>query len=91
MKPAAAMMAGHPNETRPDGLRNLPFTLHMGGEDGAYNRNGIARQWKKSLAELAASDEGGYPHEVVIHEGKGHWMEREDAVAVRAAMADASP
>ena len=27
------MMAGHPNETRPDGLRNLPFTLHMGGED----------------------------------------------------------
>ena len=79
---AAAMMAGHPNETRPDGLRNLPFTLHMGGEDGAYNRNGIARQWKKSLAELAASDEGGYPHEVVIHEGKGHWMDREDAVAV---------
>ena len=79
---AAAMMAGHPNETKPDGLRNLPFTLHMGGEDGSYNRNGIARQWKKSLADLAAADEGGYPHEVVIHEGKGHWMEREDAVAV---------
>ncbi len=79
---AAAMMAGHPNETRPDGLRNLPFTLHMGGEDAAYNRNGIARDWKKALADLAASDEGGYPHEVVIHEGKGHWMEREDAVAV---------
>ena len=79
---AAAMMAGHPNETRPDGLRNLPFTLHMGGEDAAYNRNGIARNWKKALAELAAADEGGYPHEVVIHEGKGHWMEREDAVAV---------
>ena len=35
------------------------------------------------LADLAAADEGGYPHEVVIHEGKGHWMEREDAVAVR--------
>ena len=79
---AAAMMAGHPNETRPDGLRNLPFTLHMGGEDASYNRNGIARNWKKSLADLAAADEGGYPHEVVIHEGKGHWMDREDAVAV---------
>jgi len=26
---AAAMMAGHPNETRPDGLRNLPFALYM--------------------------------------------------------------
>ena len=30
---AAAMMAGHPNETSPLGLRNLPFTLHMGGRD----------------------------------------------------------
>ena len=79
---AAAMMAGHPNETKPDGLRNLPFTLHMGGEDGAYDRNQIARNWKTSLADLAAADEGGYPHEVVIHEGKGHWMDREDAVAV---------
>ena len=79
---AAAMMAGHPNETKPDGLRNLPFTLHMGGEDGAYDRNQIARRWKTTLADLAAGDEGGYPHEVVIHEGKGHWMEREDAVAV---------
>jgi poly(3-hydroxybutyrate) depolymerase len=79
---AAAMMAGHPNETQPDGLRNLPFTLHMGGEDGAYKRNEIARSWKVKLAELAAADEGGYPHEVVIHEGKGHWMDREDAVAV---------
>jgi len=79
---AAAMMAGHPNETKPDGLRNLPFTLHMGGEDGAYKRNEIARHWKVTLAELAAQDQGGYPHEVVIHEGKGHWMDREDAVAV---------
>ena len=79
---AAAMMAGHPNETRPDGLRNLPFTLHMGGDDKAFNHNDIARSWKTTLAELAAKDPGGYPHEVVIHEGKGHWMQREDAVAV---------
>ena len=28
---AASMMAGHPNETQPDGLRNIGFTLHMGG------------------------------------------------------------
>jgi poly(3-hydroxybutyrate) depolymerase len=39
---AAAMMAGHPNETKPEGLRNLPFTLHMGGDDKAYNRNNVA-------------------------------------------------
>ena len=30
---AAAMMAGHPNETSPLGLRNLPFTIHMGEND----------------------------------------------------------
>ena len=79
---AAAMMAGHPNETKPDGLRNLPFTLHMGGEDKSFDRNQIGRNWKVLLDELSAKDVGGYPHEVVIHEGKGHWMDREDAVAV---------
>ena len=79
---AAAMMAGHPNETKPDGLRNLPFALHMGGNDAAFKRNEIGRQWKVMLDELSAKDLGGYPHEAVIHEGKGHWMDREDAVAV---------
>ncbi len=79
---AAAMMAGHPNETKPDGLRNLPFTLHMGGEDKAFDRNEIARKWKITLDELSAKDPGGYPHEVVVHEGKGHWMDRLDAVAI---------
>ncbi|MFM7051566.1 MAG: transglutaminase domain-containing protein [Planctomycetota bacterium] len=79
---AAAMMAGHPNETRPDGLRNLPFALYMGGKDAAFSRNDIARQWKVALADLAAKDEGGYPHEVTIFEEDGHWMQRKDAVAV---------
>ncbi|MBI1302817.1 MAG: polyhydroxyalkanoate depolymerase [Phycisphaera sp.] len=79
---AAAMMAGHPNETRPDGLRNLPFALYMGGKDAAFNRNQIARDWKVALADLAAKDPGGYPHEVTIFEENGHWMERKDAVAV---------
>ena len=79
---AAAMMAGHPNETRPDGLRNLPFALYMGGKDAAFNRNEIARQWKVTLADLAAKDAGGYRHEVTIFEENGHWMERKDAVAV---------
>ena len=79
---AASMMAGHPNETKPDGLRNLPFALWMGGNDGAFNRNGVARQWGEALGALAAQDPGGYPHEVRIVEGKGHWMDREDAAAV---------
>jgi poly(3-hydroxybutyrate) depolymerase len=79
---AAAMMAGHPNETVPLGLRNLPFTLHMGGEDGAYDRNKVAAEWEKKLADLKAADPEGYEHLVKIHPGKGHWMDREDAVAV---------
>lgn len=79
---AAAMMAGHPNETVPLGLRNIGFTLHMGGNDSAYNRNNIAREWKTKLEELKKEDPKGYEHYVEIHEGKGHWMDREDAVAI---------
>jgi hypothetical protein len=79
---AASMMAGHPNETRPDGLRNIPFALYMGGKDGAFNRNDIARSWKTTLADLAAKDPGGYTHAVTIYEENGHWMDRKDAVAV---------
>lgn len=79
---AAAMMAGHPNEASPLGLRNLPFTLHVGGKDAAYKRNEKAREWKKLLADLRISDPEGYVHEVVIPEDKGHWMDREDAVAL---------
>lgn len=79
---AAAMMAGHPNETKADGLRNLPFTLHMGAKDAAYDRNKIAGQWKETLAALQGADAFGYTHFVKIHEGKGHWMDRDDAVAV---------
>tara|TARA_B100000945_G_scaffold123016_1_gene97713 strand:- start:1941 stop:2615 length:675 start_codon:yes stop_codon:yes gene_type:complete len=79
---AAAMMAGHPNETRPDGLRNLPFTLHMGALDGAYNRNKKAAEWKAMLADLHKKDPDGYINFVKLHEGKGHWMDLEDRVAV---------
>jgi hypothetical protein len=79
---AAAMMAGHPNEARPDGLRNLGFALHMGAKDAAFKRNAVAREWKDTLAALREADPDGYAHQVQIHEGKGHWMDREDAVAV---------
>ncbi len=79
---AAAMMAGHPNGVSPLGLRNIGFTLHMGGKDRAYKRNEVARQWKKRLAELKKQDPSGYEHKVVIHEQFGHWMQRKDAVAV---------
>ena len=76
------MMAGHPNETSPLGLRNLPFTLHMGEKDAAYNRNKTASDWEKKLDDLQRNDPEGYTHLVKIHPGKGHWMDREDAVAI---------
>jgi len=79
---AAAMMAGHPNETSPLGLRNLPFTLHMGGNDNAYNRNKVAAEWAAKLADLQREDPEGYVHFVKIHKGKGHWMDRQDAEAL---------
>lgn len=79
---AAAMMAGHPNDASPEGLRNLPFALQVGAEDSGHNRNGAARAWERRLGELAASDPGGYPHWVKLHEGKAHWMDREDVEAV---------
>lgn len=79
---AAAMMAGHPNETTPDGLRNLPFSIYMGALDAAYDRNKIALQWKAKLEKLQKDDPKGYPHKVVVVEGKGHWMDRADTAAI---------
>ncbi len=76
---AAAMMAGHPNETTPLGLRNLPFALLMGGDDAAYKRNAIAADWGEQLDALQTADPDGYPHQVIIYEGLGHWMQRRDA------------
>ena len=79
---AAAMMAGHPNESRPEGLRNIGFTIHVGANDGAYNRNAKAEEWGRLLDALQAGDRRGYVHEVSLHKDRGHWMNREDAVAV---------
>ncbi|MDX1682233.1 MAG: hypothetical protein R3336_03840, partial [Phycisphaeraceae bacterium] len=78
----ASMMAGHPNETSPLGLRNLPFSIHVGERDSGYNRNKVARQWQQKLADLAEKDPHGYEHWGKIYEGKGHWMDREDAAAL---------
>ena len=79
---AAAMMAGHPNESRPEGLRNIGFTLHIGALDAAYNRNAVAAEWGKNMDALQAADPEGYVHEITLHDGRGHWMNLQDAVAV---------
>ena len=79
---AASMMAGHPNETSPLGLRNLPFAIYMGGRDAAYSRNKKAEQWKQMLGDLRKKDAKGYQHQVTIYPNKGHWMDRQDASAI---------
>ncbi len=79
---AASMMAGHPNETSPRGLRNVPFALQVGELDGAYKRNAVAADWAVKLADLKKADAGGYEHFVELHKGKPHWMGTEDRKAI---------
>jgi hypothetical protein len=79
---AAAMMAGHPNDASPLGLRNLPFAIQVGANDAGYNRNKVAAEWADKLDKLREKDPRGYEHFVKIHEGKGHWMNLEDKVAL---------
>jgi hypothetical protein len=79
---AAAMMAGHPNDAQPIGLRNIGFTIHVGGRDAAYKRNEVAAEWERKLDALHKGDPDGYAHLVKIYPDKPHWLNREDAQAL---------
>ena len=79
---AAAMMAGHPNDASQEGLRNLPFAIFMGGNDGAYERNEVAAEKVAELDRLERADPGGYVHMARIYDGLGHWMNGRDAEAL---------
>ncbi len=79
---AAAMMAGHPNDASPLGLRNVPFAIQVGALDSAYHRNEVAAEWGRKLDGLEAADPEGYVHFTELHAGKGHWMDLEDRKAV---------
>ena len=46
---AASMMAGHPNGVSLRGIYNLPFSLHVGANDSAYQRHTVGRQYKNTL------------------------------------------
>ena len=80
---AASMMAGHPNDAKPDNLRNIGFGLFMGGKDGAYNRNEVAGKWKGLLADLRKADPEGYENRVRIYPEMGHWMKGKDAESLQ--------
>ena len=79
---AAAMMAGHPNGVSLLSLRNVPFALQVGGNDSAYDRNKVGKEYGEQLVKLQKDDEKGYEHFVKIREGKGHWMDLEDKAAL---------
>lgn len=78
----AAMMAGHPNGVSLLSLRNVPFALQVGGNDSAYNRNKVGKEYGEQLDKLQKDDPKGYEHFVKIHEGMGHWMKLEDKAAL---------
>lgn len=79
---AASMMAGHPNNASPLGLRNIGFTIHVGANDGGYGRNKVAAEWGQKLDDLQKADPKGYAHFVHLHEGCSHWMNMEDKEAI---------
>jgi hypothetical protein len=76
---AAAMCAGHPNEATPEGLRNLPFFLYMGGDDSAYNRNRVVRDFSAKMDVLQTDDPAGYPHRLTVFPGLPHNMQGREA------------
>ena len=79
---AAAMMAGHPNGVSLEPVRNVPFALQVGALDTAYDRAKIGADYGRALEGFHAADPSGYETFVKIHEGKGHWMDRDDAAAL---------
>jgi len=79
---AAAMMAGHPNGVSMLSLRNVPFALQVGGNDAAYDRNKVGKEYGQKLDKLHLDDPDGYEHLVRIHPGKPHWMGLEDKLAL---------
>jgi dienelactone hydrolase len=76
---AAAMCAGHPNEVTPEGLRNLPFFLYMGGDDSAYHRNTVVREFSAKMDALQAADPAGYFHRLTVFPGLPHNMQNRES------------
>ena len=76
---AAGMCAGHPNDVTPEGLRNLPFFLYMGGDDSAYNRNTVVREFSAKIDVLQAADPAGYVHRLTVYPGLQHNMQGREA------------
>lgn len=77
---AALMCAGHPGDSSPISLRNLPFGLWVGLYDKAYNRNILAVQYGIMLDALHSADPDGYVTNIRTPK-TDHWMNRADTAA----------
>lgn len=79
---AAATMAGHPGDVRLENLYNTPLSIWCGALDDAYNRNKVDAQRIAEMDSLQRQHPDGYKHYGQIVEGKPHWMDRADTLAV---------
>lgn len=79
---AASMMAGHPGDAEMRNLRNLPFSIFIGGLDSAYNRNKLAIKYNKKLDSLHRSDTKGFDHQFHLYPDKPHWLDHQDTIAI---------
>ncbi|MCR4922342.1 MAG: alpha/beta hydrolase [Bacteroidaceae bacterium] len=79
---AASMMAGHPGDVSLVNLRNMPFMIWCGANDAAYQRNVLCAQRGEQMDSLQRDCPEGYIHQTHIMQGKGHWMDREDRIAL---------
>lgn len=70
-------MAGHPNDTNLMNCRNIAFSVQVGGNDNAYNRVNEGIKYSRILAQLS-QNYGGFDNQCKIHEGKPHWMDKQD-------------
>jgi transglutaminase-like putative cysteine protease len=79
---AATMCAGHQNDVTPEGLRNLPFFLYMGGADAAYRRNEVVGDFSAKMDALQALDPAGYAHRLTVFSGLPHNMQNRESEAI---------
>jgi hypothetical protein len=57
----------------------LPFFLYMGGEDSAYQRNTVVREFSAKIDALQAADPAGYVHRLTVYPGLQHNMQGREA------------
>lgn len=74
----AAMMAGHPNNVEIYNMRNISFSIQVGGQDSAYERNDHARNYIQKMNEYRAKYGGFKSDYNCVHESCGHWMNLQD-------------